>query len=86
MNTVFLLMARHKARVVIPLEEVCRDYFPHLTVPKLLRKVSSGEIKLPILRAEKSQKSAKGVHIQHLAEYIDKGREEAERELRALIG
>ncbi len=86
MNTVFLLMARHEARVVIPLEEVCRDYFPHLTVPKLLRKVGSGVIELPILRAEKSQKSAKGVHIQHLAEYIEKSKDQAERELRALIG
>ncbi len=32
MNTVFLLMAQYGARAVIPVEDVCRDYFPHLTL------------------------------------------------------
>jgi hypothetical protein len=86
MNTAFLLMAQYGARAVIPAEEVCRDYFPHLTLPKFLRKVGAGEIALPLVRAEDSQKSAKGVHIQHLADYIDKRRAAAEREMKALCG
>ncbi len=86
MNTVFLLMAQYGARAVIPVEDVCRDYFPHLTLPKFLRKVGSGAISLPLVRAEESQKSAKGVHIQHLADYIDKRRAAAEREMKSLCG
>jgi hypothetical protein len=84
MNTAFLLMAQYGPRAVISADEVCRDYFPHLTLPKFLRKVGSGEIALPLYRAEASQKSAKGVHLQDLAAWIDARRTAAEREMRAL--
>jgi hypothetical protein len=72
MNTVFLLMARYGGLPIIPVDVVCKDYFAHLTVEKFLRKVLIGEISIPIVRIESSQKSAKGVHINHLAEYLDK--------------
>jgi hypothetical protein len=32
-------------------------------------------VRVPLVRAERSQKSAKGVHLQDLALYIDKRRE-----------
>jgi hypothetical protein len=83
MNTAFLLMAQYDGLAVIPLDLICKDYFPHLTPTKLLEKVRCGEIRIPILRIEKSQKSAKGVHLQDLAEYIDKQRESARRDLEA---
>ncbi|MEQ8451115.1 MAG: pyocin activator PrtN family protein [Nitratireductor sp.] len=83
MNTLFLLMAQYDGRVIVPAEIVCRDYFSHLTINKFLRKVSVGEIDLPLTRAERSQKSAKGVHLQDLASYIDKRREIALSEARA---
>ena len=72
MKTAFLLMAQYDGLAVIPVEYVCRDYFRHLPVEKFLRKVLAGEISLPIVRMEGSQKTAKGIHITDLAAYIDK--------------
>src|SRR3979409_708041 len=57
------LLLRRLHLAVIPVELVCRDYFRHLTVEKFLRKVLAGEISLPVIRMEGSQKAAKGVHI-----------------------
>lgn len=84
MNTVFLLMAQYGATAVVPIERVCRDYFSHLTPEQLVRKVSLGEIALPLVRIEGSKKSAKGVHIQDLANYIDERRAAALKECRQL--
>lgn len=86
MKTVFLLMAQYDGRAVIPAETVCRDYFPHLTAQKFLRKIAAGEIALPLVRAEASQKAAKGVHIADLSAWIDARREAAKRELQGLTG
>jgi hypothetical protein len=79
-NTSFLLMAQYNGAAVVPLELVCRDYFRHLSVPKLLRKILAGQIKLPIVRIEDSQKAAKGVHLSDLAEYLDGQRRKALKE------
>ena len=84
MNTAFLLMAQYNGLAVIPADTVCRDYFSHLTLDKFLRKVSSGEIELPLVRIEMSQKSAKGVHLQDLAAYLDCRRAAAQKELHQL--
>jgi hypothetical protein len=72
MKTSFLLMAQYDGLAVIPVELLCRDYFRHLTPEKFLRKVLVGEIDLPIVRMEGSKKSAKGVHINDLAAYLDR--------------
>ncbi len=79
-------MAQYNARAVIPVDEVCRDYFPHLSTDKLIRKTSSGEIRIPLMRMEGSQKCAKGVHLQDLADYLDTRREAARKELAQLTG
>lgn len=84
MKTAFVLMAQYDGLAVIPIEIVCRDYFRHLTVEKMLRKVLRGEIALPIVRMESSQKAAKGVHINDLAAYLDKQAEAARRECEQL--
>lgn len=55
-NTAFLLMAQYDGRAVIPAETVCRDFFSHLTLDKFLRKRAAGEIDLPLVRIEASQK------------------------------
>jgi hypothetical protein len=81
MNTVFLLMAMYDSKPVIPANDVCRDFFPHLKADQFIRKIGAGEIKLPLVRAETSQKSAKGVHLQDLADYLDKRRDAARKEL-----
>lgn len=86
MNTLFLLMAQYDGRAVVPVDTVCKDYFSHLTLPKFLRKVSAGEIDLPLVRAERSQKAAKGVHLADLAAYLDKRRKIAKYELDAFRG
>ena len=76
MNTIFLLLAQYQ-KLIIPIELVCEDYFRHLTPEKLLRKATSGEIDLPIVRIEKSQKSARGIHLNDLAKYLDEQRHRA---------
>ncbi len=83
-STLFLLMGQYGSRAVIPAEDVCRDFFGHLSFVKFLRKCDEGEINLPLMRAEKSQQSARGVYIHDLAAYIDRQREEANRRSFAL--
>ncbi|MGO4854464.1 pyocin activator PrtN family protein [Phaeovulum sp. W22_SRMD_FR3] len=83
-NTVWLLMAQYDGRAMIPVDQVCKDFFGALSLPVFLRKVSSGEIPLPLARMEGSQKSAKMVHINDLAIYIDARANEARREAASL--
>tara|TARA_R110000796_G_scaffold195662_2_gene312223 strand:+ start:1678 stop:1938 length:261 start_codon:yes stop_codon:yes gene_type:complete len=70
-------MAQYNGLAVIPLDRICADYFCHLSVEKLQRKVMAAEIDLPIVRMEGSQKAAKGVHLQDLALYLDSQRARA---------
>ena len=86
MKTTFLLMAQYEAQAVVPIDTVCRDYFSPLTVTTLLRKISAGEIRLPLVRMEASQKGAKGVHVEDLAAYIDARRAAAVKECEQLCG
>lgn len=80
MNTAFMLMAQYNGLAIIPLDQVCTDYFTHLTPDMFQRKVLAGQIKLPITRLEASQKSARGIHIADLAHYLDQQREAARKE------
>ena len=80
MNTAFLLMAQYGARAIIPLERVCADYFSHLTPAKLRLKVDAGEIDLPLMRVDDSQKAASAVHLMDLAAYLDAQCEKAKLE------
>lgn len=86
MKTSFILMAQYDGQAIISLELVCRDYFTHLTPDMFQRKVMSGQIKLPITRLEKSQKSAKGIHLTDLAAYLDLQRDAAVKEHNQLNG
>jgi hypothetical protein len=84
MNTLFLQMAQYNGQADIPVDTVCRDYLAHLTPEKFLRKVGAGEIAIPLVRMETSQKSAKGVHVQDSAEWIDKRSSASKLEVMAL--
>ncbi|CAH0209337.1 hypothetical protein SRABI70_01947 [Pseudomonas sp. Bi70] len=84
MNTLFLLMAQYNGQAIIPLDQVCRDYFTHLTPDMFQRKALAGQIKIPITRMESSQKSAKGIHLQDLAAYLDEQRAAAIKECNQL--
>ncbi len=83
-STPFLLFAQYGGKAIIPVEDVCRDYFNHLTPEKFLRKVGTGEIPLPVVRAETSQKCQKGVYLQDLADYLDSRRSAALKEFQQL--
>jgi hypothetical protein len=86
MNTLFLLMAQYDGQAVIPLDRVCVDYM-HLTVEKFKRKQLDGEIDIPVTRlGANSQKAALGIHLKDLADYIDRQREKATKELNQLMG
>ncbi|MBC3420488.1 pyocin activator PrtN family protein [Pseudomonas sp. RW3S2] len=80
MNTAFMLMAQYNGLAIIPIEQVCTDYFTHLTPDMFQRKVLAGQIQLPITRLEASQKSAKGIHLADLAMYLDQQRDAARKE------
>lgn len=86
MNTAFILMAQYNGNAIIPLERICKDYFTHLTPEMFQRKVLAGQIKIPITRLESSQKSAKGIHITDLANYLDLQRAAAVKESNQLNG
>ncbi|OPG77711.1 Pyocin activator protein PrtN [Pseudomonas ogarae] len=86
MNTLFLLMAQYEGQAVIPLSRVCADYM-NLTVEKFKQKQLQGEIDIPITRmGAESQKASLGLHIQDLADYIDRQRAKAVREQNKMLG
>lgn len=66
-----LLLAQYDGRAIIPVQKVCADYFSHLSPSMFVRKRSAGEIKLPLVRMDTSQKRAKGARLQDLADYLD---------------
>ncbi len=86
MNTAFLLMAQYNGAAIIPLEAVCRDYFSHLTPTEFARKATNGQIDLPVVRIEASQKAAKGIYLTDLARWIDARVEAARKECDQLQG
>jgi hypothetical protein len=85
MKTAYLLAAQYETAVV-PVDRVAKDYFGGLDKDTFLKKVGSGDIRLPVMRMEKSQKGARGVHVEDLARYIDERREAAVKEMRQLHG
>jgi hypothetical protein len=86
MKTLFLLMAQYDGQVIIPLERICSDYFTHLTPEAMRMKVAAGQIDLPLVKLEQSQKSARGVHVNDLADYLDARHRSAKAEHDRLMG
>lgn len=86
MRTEYALLAHYDGLPIIPVERICEDFFHHLTPTKFLTKVRDGSIRLPLMKMEASQKSAKGVHVDDLAAYLDAQRAEAKREFDQLYG
>lgn len=86
MKTLFLLMAQYEGRAVVPLDRVCADYM-NLTVEKFKLKRLQGEIDIPIVRlGAQTQKAGLGIHLNDLAEYIDRQRQKALDEQSKLFG
>lgn len=86
MKTLFLLMAQFDGRVLIPMEEVRSAFFSHIDLRNLTRKLDSGEIPLPVVRADRSRATARSVHLQDLADWIDTQRAAAVKERNQLCG
>ena len=84
--TLWLLASRYDGLPVIPVEIVCRDYFSHMKPDQFVRQAERGDIPLPIVRMTESQKSAKGVALQSLADFLDKKMGAAEKELLKMTG
>lgn len=80
MRTDLMLMTRYDSLPLIPVDRVVTDFFPHLSRTNFLRKVADGQIGLPLVNLEASQKSAKAVHLTDLASYLDARHAEAKRE------
>lgn len=86
MNTHFIFLGQYDGMAVIPLDRVCRDYFPNIKQSVLERKIVLGEIRLPLVRMDHtSQKTAKGIHLNDLAEFIDARRAAAQKELETML-
>lgn len=79
MNTVFLLMAEFNTPT-IPLSQIAERYLG-MTIATANKKASCGELGIPSFRLDQGQKAPRIVHIKDLADYIDKKRVEAKREL-----
>lgn len=78
MQTVFLLMAIHND-VVLPLSTVAEKYLG-MSPRKAKEMAAAGSLPVASFRLLQSQKSPRLVHLQDLADYIDKKREEANRQ------
>lgn len=86
MNTLWMLVARYEGVPIVPADLVVRDYFQHLDTPKFIRKVNEGEIDIPLVRIEGSNKAAKGVPLSDLADYLDRRIKEAREENDKIFG
>lgn len=81
MTVTQLLCEQYGATPLLEIDLVARTYFG-LTPDKFLRKVSEGDICLPITRMEpNNRKSKKFIAIADLAHYIEQRNKEARKEL-----
>lgn len=86
MKTALILMAQYDGRAIIPLWEICRDYFNHLTPDAFVEKAKAGEIQIPIVYMDDGKRSPRGVHLADLAAYIDRRTKSARATCRKLTG
>lgn len=56
MKTLFMLLAQHDGRAIIPLETVRDGCFWHLMLDKFARKLARGEMAIPLVRLGTSKK------------------------------
>ncbi len=84
MKTSFYLFQQYDS-VLVPVEALARDYFGGMKPEHLTKKLTDGDIKIPLVRMDPSSlKSPKGVHIADLAAWIDAQHEAAIKELKQM--
>lgn len=79
MNTVFLLMAEF-GTPTIPLSQIAERYLG-MKPETANKKANCGELALPSFRLDQGQKAPRIVHVKDLADFIDRKRDEAKREI-----
>ena len=84
MNTKYALHAVFE-KPVVKLEDICEEYFG-ITYRTAMIKVNSGEFPVPTFRQEDSQRSPILIHVDDLADYIDKRLSEARKEWNSVRG
>lgn len=87
MTTMWLLLAQYQGETMIPVDRVAKDFIAVQDtsgMPRFLRKLEAGEIPLPVVRMERSQKGAKMIDLRDLATFLDERRAAAQKELRQL--
>ncbi|MGO2337081.1 pyocin activator PrtN family protein [Providencia sp.] len=75
MNTAFLLMAEFGTSQ-IPLADIAEKYLK-MNQTTVERKANAGELPIPTYRLNDSQKSPRMIHVNDLATFIDKQRDDA---------
>lgn len=86
MKTSLILMAQCDGCAVIPLWQVCSDYFANLTPDEFVAKTKAGEIQIPIVYMDDTKRTPRGIHLADLATYIDRCAKAARAECRRLTG
>lgn len=69
-KTVYLLQGQFGGRVLIPLSEVCQEFFG-LSENTARKRAAKDSLPIPCAKTSPSQKSPYMVHIHDLATYID---------------
>lgn len=76
MNTLFMLMAQYE-KPVVPLEECCDSLGYSYSTAR--RMASQGTFPVPLIQSHEGRKTRYQVHLQDLADYFDRKREEARK-------
>ncbi len=79
------IIAKHGGPLLSP-QEVCEEYFAPMALRTFMRKLTRGEIALPLVRMAPGNKSPRKIHAADLAAYIEKRRKVAAGEMKAMAG
>ena len=71
------MMSRYDYLPLLPLDAVLADFFGGMSAKVFLRKVTEGEINLPVVSMGSGQKATRAVHVRDLIAYITARRAEA---------
>ncbi|MCY6413299.1 MULTISPECIES: pyocin activator PrtN family protein [Acinetobacter] len=70
LSTSDYLFMKYRSMTVL-LDEVVREYYPHLSKVKVLEKARNQEFPFSCFKLDKSQKAPYFVHVQDLAKVLD---------------
>ncbi|APR71288.1 MULTISPECIES: pyocin activator PrtN family protein [Acinetobacter] len=71
LNTVDYLFMKYRS-MTIDLMTIVKDYYPHLSKAEALRKANNCEFPFPVFKIDKSKRAPFLVHVNDLADILDK--------------